>query len=223
MHHIVAPSILSADFARLGEAILMIDSSEAEWIHVDVMDGRFVPNITIGPPVVAAIRPLTKKQLDVHLMIDQPEKFIDAFHKAGADHLTVHLEASPHLHRTIHAIKDTGMKAGIAINPHTPVTLLEDILADVDIICLMSVNPGWGGQQFIPHTYSKIKKLKLLIQSTGSKALIEVDGGVSPANAAQILSAGADVLVAGNSVFSSPEPAKTISALRRIDINTIPA
>ncbi len=221
MNHMVAPSILSADFAYLGDAIKMINDSEAEWIHVDVMDGRFVPNITIGPPVVAAIRPLTKKVLDVHLMIVEPDKFIDEFHKAGADNLSIHIEASPHLHRSIHAIKEKGMRAGVAINPHTNVNQLEDILPDIDVVCMMSVNPGWGGQKFIKNTLSRIKKLKMLIKSTGSKALIEIDGGVGTNNASEILKAGADVLVAGNSVFKSDDPLKTISSLKRMDVNTI--
>ncbi len=221
MNHLVAPSILSADFAYLGDAVKMINESEADWIHVDVMDGRFVPNITIGPPVVASIRPLTKKVLDVHLMIAEPEKFIHDFHKAGADNLSVHLEACPHLHRVVQLIKETGMKAGVAINPHTPVSQLEDILPDVDLVVLMSVNPGWGGQKFIPGTIKRIQQLKMLIQQTGSRALIEIDGGVSLKNAPEILKAGADVLVAGNTVFKSESPVKTITALKQAGVNTI--
>jgi len=221
MKHLVAPSILSANFARLGEAISMINESESDWVHVDVMDGRFVPNITLGPPVLASIRPLTKKVMDVHLMIVEPERFIDEFKKAGADILSVHIEASPHLHRTVHAIREAGMKAGVAINPHTNVNQLEDILPDIDVVCMMSVNPGWGGQQFIPGTLNRIRRLKSLIKQTGSKALIEIDGGVSLENAFNILKAGADVLVAGNSVFKSANPKQTIASLKHLDVNTI--
>ncbi len=221
MKHLVAPSILSANFAYLGDAIKMMNESESDWIHVDVMDGRYVPNITIGPPVISSIRPLTKKIFDVHLMIVEPEKFIDEFQKAGADILSIHLEASPHLHRSIQAIKESGMKAGVAINPHTNVNQLEDILPEIDVVCMMSVNPGWGGQKFIPGTLNRIRKLKALIKSTNSKALIEVDGGVSVDNAHSILKAGADVLVAGNSVFKSKNPLQTISSLKHLDVNTI--
>lgn len=199
----------------------MINESESDWVHVDVMDGRFVPNITLGPPVLASIRPLTKKVMDVHLMIVEPERFIDEFKKAGADILSVHIEASPHLHRTVHAIREAGMKAGVAINPHTNVNQLEDILPDIDVVCMMSVNPGWGGQQFIPGTLNRIRRLKSLIKQTGSKALIEIDGGVSLENAFNILKAGADVLVAGNSVFKSANPKQTIASLKHLDVNTI--
>ncbi|HXH18711.1 MAG TPA: ribulose-phosphate 3-epimerase [Chitinophagales bacterium] len=221
MKHLVAPSILSANFAYLADAVKMIDGSEADWIHVDVMDGRFVPNITIGPPVVASIRPFTKKVFDVHLMIVEPAQFIDEFQKAGADILSIHIEACAHLHRTVHAVKEAGMKAGVAINPHTNVNQLEDILPDIDVVCMMSVNPGWGGQKFIPNTLNRIRKLKALINAANSKTLIEVDGGVGTDNAHTILKAGADVLVAGNSVFKSTNPQQTIASLKHLDINTI--
>ena len=213
MAHILAPSLLSADFAELRKAVELIEESEAGWHHLDVMDGVFVPNISFGLPVIKAIRKHARKPFDVHLMIVDPDKFIGAFRDAGADHLTVHLEACPHLHRSIQAIKAAGMKAGVAINPHSRVDLLEDVLADVDVVCLMSVNPGFGGQRFIDRTYGKITELKTLRERTGSKALIEIDGGVGMENAAKLVSTGADVLVAGNSVFGAQDPVTAIRSL----------
>jgi ribulose-phosphate 3-epimerase len=213
MAHILAPSLLSADFAELRAAVELIEESEAGWHHLDVMDGVFVPNISFGLPVIKAIRKHARKPFDVHLMIVDPDKFIGAFRDAGADHLTVHLEACPHLHRSIQAIKAAGMKAGVAINPHSRVDLLEDVLADVDVVCLMSVNPGFGGQRFIERTYGKITELKALRERTGSKALIEIDGGVGLENAGKLVDTGADVLVAGNSVFGAPDPLSAIRSL----------
>ncbi|HMC96455.1 MAG TPA: ribulose-phosphate 3-epimerase [Flavobacteriales bacterium] len=213
MAHIVAPSLLSADFTDLKSAVALVDESPAPWLHLDVMDGVFVPNISFGLPVIKAIRPLTKKIFDVHLMIVDPDKFIGAFRDAGADVLTVHYEACPHLHRSVQAIKVAGMKAGVAINPHTPVHLLEDILSDIDLVCMMSVNPGFGGQRFIEHTFTKIAALRTIREARGSKALVEIDGGVGVDNARALLRAGADVLVAGNSVFGAKDPAAAIRVL----------
>ncbi len=212
---LIAPSLLSADFLRLEDEIEMINNSEADWFHLDVMDGRFVPNISFGLPVIQAIHSKAKKVLDVHLMILEPEKYVTEFARAGADILSVHIEASPHLHRTIQAIHNEGMKAGVAVNPHTPVHLLEDVIADIDLVCLMSVNPGFGGQKFIPHTLKKIEQLKQMILASGSSALIEIDGGVTLDNAATIIAAGADVLVAGNTVFNATAPVDTISRLKK--------
>ncbi len=192
----------------------MLNESKADWFHLDVMDGRFVPNISFGMSVIKQIRKTSSKFFDVHLMIVEPEKYAEEFKDAGADSLTVHLEACPHLHRNIQQIKSLGMKAGVAINPSTPVFLLQDIIADIDLVCLMSVNPGFGGQSFIPHSIQKIKELKALIDNTGSSAKIEVDGGVSLQNAAEILSAGADVLVAGSTIFNSANPKETIEQLK---------
>jgi ribulose-phosphate 3-epimerase len=194
----------------------MLNHSEADWFHLDVMDGRFVPNISFGLPVITQIRKATKKVCDVHLMIEEPEKYAQAFKDAGADILTVHIEACNHLHRNIQQIKQLGMKAGVAVNPHTSVDLLADIINDIDLICLMSVNPGFGGQHFIPHTLKKIKQLKEMIVTNKSTALIEIDGGVTLENAASIIHAGADVLVAGNTVFGSNNPTETIAKLKSL-------
>jgi ribulose-phosphate 3-epimerase len=194
----------------------MLNASAAEWFHLDVMDGRFVPNISFGLPLISAIRKSTQKVCDVHLMIEEPEKYAQAFKDAGADVLTVHVEACRHLHRNIQQIKSLGMKAGVALNPHTPVSSIEEIIADVDLVCVMSVNPGFGGQKFIPATLLKIKQLKQLIKEKQSSALIEVDGGVTLENAASIIQAGADVLVAGNTVFASTSPIDTIKQLKSI-------
>jgi ribulose-phosphate 3-epimerase len=213
---IIAPSLLTANFLHLQEACNMLNQSEAEWFHLDVMDGRFVPNISFGIPVIAAIRKATKKVCDVHLMIEEPEKYAQAFKDAGADVLTVHVEACRHLHRNIQQIKSLGMKAGVAINPHTPISAIEEIIADVDLVCLMSVNPGFGGQKFIKATLPKIKQLKKIITEKGSSAIIEIDGGVTLENAASIIHAGADVLVAGNTVFGAADPINTIKQLRSI-------
>jgi len=213
---VVAPSVLAADFSNLEREIVMINESEADWIHVDIMDGVFVPNISMGLPVVEAIRRHAIKPLDVHLMIVHPERYVEAFHKAGAGIISVHVEACPHLHRNIGQIKDLGCKAGVAINPHTPVAVLENIIQDIDVVCVMSVNPGFGAQKFIEHTYRKTRSLKELILQTGSGALIEIDGGVNQTNAGALLEAGADVLVAGNFVFSAPAPKAVIKALKNI-------
>ncbi len=212
----IAPSVLSADFLNLGRDVDMINNSEADWFHVDVMDGRFVPNISFGLPVIKAIKKQAKKPLDVHLMIVEPEKYFQDFKDAGADILSVHIEASTHLHRSLQAIKALGMKAGVAINPHTPVSLLADVINDIDLVCMMSVNPGFGGQSFIANTLNKIKELKKMIIEKGAPTLIEIDGGVTLDNAATIVAAGADVLVAGNTVFSSANPSNTISELKLI-------
>lgn len=215
MSHIVAPSILSADFANIQRDVEMINTSEADWFHVDIMDGVFVPNISFGFPVIKAIKKHAKKPLDVHLMIVEPDRYLSTFKDAGADVLTVHIEACNHLHRTVQAIKALGMKAGVAINPHTSVALLNDIIADVDLICVMSVNPGFGGQKFIENTFSKISLLKEMIANKKSSALIEIDGGVDMNNASNLVAAGANVLVAGNTVFSSPNPVGAIKQLKK--------
>ena len=220
MNPIVAPSILSADFGRLNEEVEMINNSEADWVHCDVMDGRFVPNITFGIPVLKAIKKISRKPLDVHLMIVEPEKYVEEFKRAGADTLTVHLEASPNLHRTILSIHENGMMAGVAINPHTGISFLEDIIADIDLVCMMSVNPGFGGQKFIENTYTKIDQLRNLIAQRNSKAKIEIDGGVDLNNAGRLISAGVHVLVAGNTVFSAKNPVETIAALKRAGKHT---
>ena len=216
MKPIIAPSILAADFANLQREVLMLNESQADWIHVDVMDGIFVPNISFGIPVIKAIKKHAKKPLDVHLMIVQPERYVEAFKEAGADILSIHIEASIHLHRTIQQIKAVGMNAGVAVNPHTGIDQLKDIIADIDLVCIMSVNPGFGGQQFIENTFQKVAELKQLIAERNSKALIEIDGGVNHQNAKPLLDAGANVLVAGNFVFASSDPKSVIKDLKAI-------
>jgi ribulose-phosphate 3-epimerase len=213
---IIAPSILTADFLHLDAACEMLNKSKADWFHLDVMDGRFVPNISFGMSIIKQIRTASTKFFDVHLMILEPEKYAEEFKDAGANSLTVHIEACPHLHRNIQQIKSLGMKAGVGINPATPILMLKDIIADIDLVCLMSVNPGFGAQTFISHSIQKIRELKSLITQTGSAAKIEVDGGVSLNNAAEILAAGADVLVTGNAVFGSKNPIETIEKLKAI-------
>lgn len=215
MSHLIAPSILSADFANIQRDVEMINKSEADWFHVDIMDGMFVPNISFGFPVIKAIKKHATKPLDVHLMINDPDRYLQTFKEAGADVLTVHLEACNHLHRTIQAIKALGMKAGVAINPHTSANLLMDIIGDIDLVCVMSVNPGFGGQKFIENTYHKIYTLHEMIRATKSKALIEIDGGVDLNNYKKLIDAGANVLVAGNTVFSSSDPSGTIAELKK--------
>jgi ribulose-phosphate 3-epimerase len=216
MKSIIAPSILAADFANLEKEVRMINESQADWIHVDIMDGVFVPNISFGIPVVQAIHRHAAKPLDVHLMIVQPERYIEAFHKAGASVISVHEEATPHLHRVIEQIKALGIKAGVALNPHTQIAVLENVIESIDVVCLMSVNPGFGGQSFIENTYKKVSQLKSLIAQSKSKALIEIDGGVNQHNAKPLLEAGADVLVAGNFVFSSVNPKDVIQQLKNL-------
>ena len=215
-HKLLAPSLLAADFSNLSEAFKIINESEADWLHLDIMDGQFVPNISFGMMVVEAAKKYCTKPLDVHLMIIQPENYIEAFRNAGADWITVHYEACPHLHRTLHQIRETGAKAGVALNPHTPVGVLEDILEEVDMVLLMSVNPGFGGQKFIYQTLPKTRKLKALMEMKNSKALIEIDGGVGLQNAEVLYKAGADVLVAGSSVFKSEDPMLTIQRFKHI-------
>ena len=213
---IIAPSLLSANFLELQSESAMLNKSEADWFHLDIMDGRFVPNITFGPMIVEFFRKATSKPLDVHLMIEEPGQFAEAFKKAGADHLSVHIEACPNLHRNIQQIRSLGMLAGVAINPHTPVESLKEVLGDIDLVCMMSVNPGFGGQSFIPNTLKKIRTLRKMIDEAGLSVKIEIDGGVTMENAVEIIKAGADVLVAGNTVFRSPDPIDTIHKLKMI-------
>ena len=213
---LIAPSVLAADFANLQRDVEMINESEADWFHIDIMDGVFVPNISFGMPVLQAISRHANKTIDVHLMIVDPDRYIKEFAKLGANNLTVHYEACTHLHRTLQAIKAEGMKAGVALNPHTNVELLRDVIADIDLVCLMSVNPGFGGQSFIENTFSKIKKLKSIIDEAGASTLIEIDGGVTSENAERLVKAGADVLVAGSFVFRAADPSETIKNLKSL-------
>ncbi|WP_132053805.1 ribulose-phosphate 3-epimerase [Pseudocnuella soli] len=212
---IIAPSLLAADFLNLEQACRLVNESAAEWLHIDIMDGRFVPNISFGQPVLEAVQKVVTKTLDVHLMIEEPERYAEDFAKLGANYLTVHFEACRHLHRNVQQIKALGMKAGVALNPHTPVHLLEDILPDLDMVLVMSVNPGFGGQKFIPHSLEKIAALRRMINDNGLSTLIEVDGGVTTGNAAQLVAAGVDVLVAGSSVFRAADPMAAIDALKK--------
>jgi len=215
--HLIAPSVLAADFSNLQRDIEMINESDADWFHIDIMDGVFVPNISFGMPVLRDIKKHAKKTIDVHLMIVNPDQYIETFSKLGADILTVHWEACTHMHRTIQAIKAAGMKAGIALNPHSSVNQLKDVIKDIDLVCLMSVNPGFGGQSFIENTYNKVKELKELIQSTGSDCQIEIDGGVTNENAEKLVHAGANILVAGSYVFKSSNPTETITKLSKLE------
>mgnify|MGYP001211150819 CR=1 FL=1 len=212
----IAPSMLAADFANLERDVQMVNQSKADWFHMDIMDGVFVPNISFGMPVLKAMARQTKKPLDVHLMIVDPDRYIQTFADLGASVLTVHAEACTHLHRTVQAIKDAGMKAGVALNPHTPISVLEEVITDLDLICVMSVNPGFGGQKFIENTYDKVRRLRALANTKNAEVMIEIDGGVTSENAVELVQAGADVLVAGSFVFKSENPSKTISHLHTI-------
>ena len=223
MTHLIAPSVLSADFANLQKDITMINQSDADWFHIDIMDGVFVPNLSFGFPVLHAINKYATKPLDVHLMIVNPDRYLEDFRNAGAANITVHYEACTHLHRTLNAIKELGCRAGVAINPHTPVNVLEDIIAEVDLVCLMSVNPGFGGQEFIEQTYSKIRTLKSLATGRNDGLLIEIDGGVGKLNALSLLKAGANVLVAGNAVFAAKDPILAISELKQLNSDNLTA
>lgn len=216
---LIAPSILASDFGNLEREITMLNQSEADWIHVDIMDGVFVPNISFGFPVLDAVKKTAQKPLDVHLMIVQPERFVEAFARAGASVISVHVEACPHLHRSLEQIHSLGCKAGVAINPHTSLSSIENVLKDIDVVCMMSVNPGFGAQKFIEHTYRKVRALKEMLLDSGSKALIEIDGGVNMGNAAALCEAGADVLVAGNFVFSATDPKSVIRQLKEIKVS----
>ena len=214
--HLVAPSLLAADFLQLGQEILMVNESLADWFHLDVMDGQFVPNISYGMPIIKHIKKLAQKPLDVHLMIERPEQYLSTFRECGADVITVHYETCPHLHRTIQQIQETGAKAGVALNPHTPVSVLENVIEDLDLVLIMSVNPGFGGQKFIYQTLNKIKAVKDMITVRNAKAVIEVDGGIGLKNAEKVLQAGADVLVAGSSVFKAENPTLAIQQLKEV-------
>ena len=213
--HLIAPSILAADFGNLQRDVEMINGTEADWFHIDIMDGMFVPNISFGPEIVSVIKKSSKLPLDVHLMIEKPERYIEQYRKSGADNISVHIEACPHLHRTIQQIKATGAKAGVAINPHTSVDLLQDIIGDLDLVILMSVNPGFGGQKFIENTYNKVSKLKKMITDAGADVIIEIDGGVGIHNASKLVEAGADALVAGSAVFNAENPTDYIAELKK--------
>ena len=218
MRPIIAPSLLAADFANLQRDVELVNQSEADWFHLDIMDGQFVPNISFGIPVCKAIARHAKKPIDIHLMINTPELYLEEFYNCGASTISVHYEACTHLHKIVHQIKDMGCKAGVALNPHTPIKLLEELIFDIDLVCLMSVNPGFGGQTFIKRTYHKIKELKEMITRSDSNTLIQIDGGVNSTNAQALLNAGADVLVAGSFVFNAEDPIKTISDLKKVPV-----